>query len=115
MYDDRILEENDDEDFQSSDEEEGSCAESEMDEMDKTSLAHYSRINKGLRRKIDVSQHRLDSQINSKDTKNKINKEVTKAREQGRVMPDKHVNEEETRQGKPADKKSSNQVEEMSE
>ena len=29
-------------------------------------------------------------------------------------MPDKHVNEEETRQGKPADKKSSNQVEERS-
>jgi hypothetical protein len=58
--------------------------------------------------------------MNSKDTRNKIMKEVKKAREQGRVMPDKHghenqsKSEDETRQRKPVDKKFSNQVEELS-
>ena len=121
MYDDRILEENDDEDFQSSDKEEGSCAESEMVDMDETPLAHYSQINKGSRRKIDASQYRADSEINSKDTRNKIMKEVKKAREHGKVMADKHIHEnqseseDESSQRKPVDKNYSNQVEEMSE
>ena len=113
MYDDRLLEENDDEEFQASDGEDGSCAESDTDNMDKT--LHYSRINKlkGLRK--NVSQYRSDTQVKPKGEEKR--KEGKKARE-SRVKSYEHVyenqSEDESRRGKPVDKKYSNQVEEMS-
>ena len=64
MYDDRLLEENDDEDFQPSDEEDGSCAESDTDNMDNTLT--YSRINKQKGSRKNVSQYRSDTQAKPK-------------------------------------------------
>jgi hypothetical protein len=113
MYDDRLLEENDDEELQCYDGEDASCAESDTDDMDKTK--HYSRINKLKGFRKNVSQYRLDTQVTPKGEEKR--KEEKKVRE-SRVKAYKHVyenqSEDETMQGKQVNKKCSNQVEEMS-
>jgi hypothetical protein len=81
--------------------------------MDKT--LHYSRKNKLKGSRKNVSQYRLDTQVKPKGEEKR--KEGKKARE-SRVKAYKHVyenqSEDESRRGKPVDKKYSNQVEEMS-
>ena len=124
-YDHRVLEENDDEDFDSFDEGHGSCSGSDLDDTEEVLAVRYSRIDKlkGFRRKSGESQSKSNTKSKSKDTNKETiyeGKKTDQARKAGKLKKYKHIYENESEseiergRGKLLEKKYSNQLEEIS-